>query len=871
MQTSADQPSHVPRRWFEPQRNMVHRFIAYLVVLSLLPLLILGLASFEIARSALESEAEHHLSQLLNERKRFVDLQTEQTEDLIANISGVETIVSGLSAPYDPTDNFARLSMQARIGYILNGYINIRGLVSIDIFSQNGAHYHVGDTLDVGTPRRSILDDLRRRATASTRPVYWAGLIDNVNGNSRYAKVIAAAKVIYGFRARTSEPTALGLLLVNYDPDYLRQQFGEASGGGAVHVALVDAAGHFLAHPDPRLVGTLVDSALIQQLRGTAGSFTWTANGTPLMVSYRRTEPSDWPLVGFISVADINAHASAIGKATALVALLCLGLASLAALLYSRRIVAPLRQITERFKLLRRDGAQPQEHLPVQGEDDIAELTRWFNTFLDGQRERERAEMARLAAEASSEAKSLFLAKMSHDLRTPLNAVLGYAQLLARDQGLNERQRAHVNTIHSSGDHLLTLINDILDLSKVEAGKLELYPEDVNLSAFLQFIADTIRVKTDEKGLNFILSAAAGLPQTVRWDEKRMRQVLLNLLDNAVKFTDAGEVALRVHSLPAAPSAVVAGAARLRFEVEDSGVGIAAEQLEASFRPFQQVGDTHRRTGGTGLGLTICQQLLRVMGSEIHVRSRMGQGTCFWFDLELAITGSSPEPVAAARAVVGYSGQPKKVLVIDDVAENRALIDSLLSPLGFEVFQAENGRVGVDKAKSVRPDLILMDMVMPVMDGLEATRLLRQEPGLQSVPVISLSAIASNADHARSLQAGANAFLTKPIDVNALAQEMGRLLDISWIHADLPQPVVADPEPVLPPLDDLKDLHRLAMVGNMRALRQRAERVAALGEQYRLFASEIQRMAAEFQTRRLLQFLDRCVQRASSGAPRRSE
>ena len=205
-------------RWFQPQRNIVHRFVAYLMVLSILPLVVLGVASFEIARSALHDEAERHLWQLLSERKRYVDLQTEQTEDLIANISGVEAITSGLSLPYDPADDYARLSMQARMGYILNGYVNIKGLVSIDIFSQTGAQYHVGDTLDVGTLRHDVLALLRRQAASSTRPVYWAGIIDNVNGNSRHPKVITAAKVIYGFRPATSEQVALGLLLVNYSP-----------------------------------------------------------------------------------------------------------------------------------------------------------------------------------------------------------------------------------------------------------------------------------------------------------------------------------------------------------------------------------------------------------------------------------------------------------------------------------------------------------------------------------------------------------------------------------------------------------------------------------------------------------------------------
>src|SRR5438105_6593254 len=485
-------------------RNLAHRFVAYVAVLSILPLVVLGIASFEISRSALQGEAEHHLSQLLDERKRYVDLQTEQTEDLIANISGVEAITSGLSAPYDPADDYARLSMQARIGYILNGYVNIKGLVSIDIFSRGGAQYHVGDTLDVGRRSLDVLNTLRRQAAASPRPVYWAGIVDNVNGNSRHPRVITAAKVLYGYRPEASDQTPLGLLLVSYSPDYLREQFGEPAGNGEVQLALVDAAGRLVVHPDPTRIGSQLDTALEHRLQGAAGSFIWQLDGAPTLVSYRRSEPSGWPLVGFVSLDAVNAHAGVIGKATALVALLCLGVAGAAALSYSRRVVAPLRQVTERFKQLRSDPALAQQCLPVHGDDDIAELTRGFNAFLDGLHERERAEQAlkqaeterraRLAAEAASEAKNLFIAKMSHDLRTPLNAVLGYAQLLQRDKNLTERQAMGLATIHSSGEHLLMLINDILDLARIEAGKLELYPEDIDLSACLRTVANTIRV-----------------------------------------------------------------------------------------------------------------------------------------------------------------------------------------------------------------------------------------------------------------------------------------------------------------------------------------------------------------------------------------
>ena len=234
---------------------------------------------------------------------------------------------------------------------------------------------------------------------------------------------------------------------------------------------------------------------------------------------------------------------------------------------------------------------------------------------------------AKERAEVASEAKSAFLASMSHELRTPLNGILGYAQILQRDNMLDNRQTAGLNVIQRSGEQLLMLINDILDFAKSEAGKLELYLTDIQLERFLRTVAEIINVKATEKRLDFVCDLAPDLPGWVRADEKRLRQTLLNLLSNAVKFTDSGQVSLRVS---------LSSPTRLRFEVRDTGIGIGADQLEAIFQPFEQAGEAQRRLGGTGLGLAISRQYVRLMGGDIQVESRVGQGSTFWFDLELA-------------------------------------------------------------------------------------------------------------------------------------------------------------------------------------------------------------------------------------------
>jgi CheY-like chemotaxis protein len=337
---------------------------------------------------------------------------------------------------------------------------------------------------------------------------------------------------------------------------------------------------------------------------------------------------------------------------------------------------------------------------------------------------------ARDQASEASRAKSAFLANMSHELRTPLNAILGYAQILQWDQQLSERQTTGLTTIEQAGQHLLALIDEILDLSKIEAGRLELHAAPLELAPFLQGIGNIIRVRAEQQGVRFIHDAGE-LPAIVIADERRLRQVLLNLLGNAAKFTDRGEVSLRVRALDADEYQ-----ARLRFEVRDTGIGIKPEDLDTLFQSFQQVGEERRRRGGTGLGLAISRQLVRHMGGDIQVESAPGRGSRFWFEIVLP-TGSADAAPAPERRVVGYEGERKTVLVVDDVPANRALLVDMLRPLGFTMVEAENGRVGLEKAQAVLPDVILMDNVMPVMDGLEATKRLRELPALKEVPVIA--------------------------------------------------------------------------------------------------------------------------------------
>ncbi|MFL6696822.1 MAG: response regulator [Vitreoscilla sp.] len=396
-------------------------------------------------------------------------------------------------------------------------------------------------------------------------------------------------------------------------------------------------------------------------------------------------------------------------------------------------------------------------------------------------RERKAVEAAHRAALAEAERlarqRSAFLAQMSHELRTPLNGILGFAQLLQQDKGLNERQVRGLKIIRESGQHLLALINDILDLAHIDAAKVELNPTDIALGPFLAVVADIVRVKAEEKSLLFVERFTPDLPRSVRADEKRLRQVLLNLLSNAVKFTDSGEVVLAVTAENLAPTTV-----RLRCEVRDSGIGMTASQRDRLFKPFEQVSEVGRRDGGSGLGLAISRELVRLMGGDIEVSTEAGRGSRFWFevDLPLGVQRRFEQPMRGQPT--GYAGPRRRVLVVDDVPQNRAVLVESLNVLGFDLAEAADGQQALACVQELRPDLVVMDVTMPVMDGLEATRRIRKSPALAQIAIMASSGSTSHETRTECLRAGADAFLPKPIDHQTLLAETARLLSLTWTY-----------------------------------------------------------------------------------------
>ncbi len=385
---------------------------------------------------------------------------------------------------------------------------------------------------------------------------------------------------------------------------------------------------------------------------------------------------------------------------------------------------------------------------------------------------------AKEAAEAASMAKSTFLANMSHELRTPLNAILGFSQLLEHDPSCTPEQKKKISIINRSGSHLLGLLNDVLDLSKIDAGRARITSENFDLHRMLGTIRDMVMSQISEKKLLFQIHVVDDTPQYVRTDPGKLRQIIINLLNNAIKYTSRGSISLIVCS---------ACAGRLTFQVTDTGCGIASEDKDKIFNPFEQAAGSDIIVQGTGLGLAISKRYARLLGGDIHVDSIPGMGSTFTFDIcyqepeaDMPQAGSKPCRIDGLEP-----GQPDfRILIVEDIEENRLLLRQYLEILGFStIAEAFHGRQAVELAENFKPDLIYMDIRMPVMGGLEATRAIRQLPGpVNRVPIIALTAHAFEDERQEILLSGCNDLVSKPFREEEIVEVMERFLHVRFLH-----------------------------------------------------------------------------------------
>jgi signal transduction histidine kinase/DNA-binding NarL/FixJ family response regulator len=503
------------------------------------------------------------------------------------------------------------------------------------------------------------------------------------------------------------------------------------------------------------------------------------------------------------------------------------------------------------------------------------------------------AEDARTAAESANRAKSEFLAHMSHELRTPLNAILGYAQLLKREKNLTAKQQEQLATIHSSGEHLLTLISDLLDLGRIEVQKMEVDVNTFNLPALLRSILEASRLKAEARSLFVRYEELSPLPAMIKGDERKLRQVLLNLLTNAVKYTETGGVTLRVKILdtgysmldtgnqqpatsnqhPASSNQQPASSIQhpvtsiqypvisIQFEVEDTGIGIPEEKLEAIFDPFTQMKGAGRSSEGAGLGLAICRRLLEIMGGRLSVASEVGKGSTFTVDLELE--ASEAKAKAPEKLVIGYQGERKRLLIVDDNIINLSMLVSTLEPLGFAIETADSGEEAIHKAAATHPDLILLDLLMPEMDGDEVLRRIRRTEGLEHVKVIGVSAAIADKERAGQFAAACDDFMAKPVEIGELLEKLKAQLHIEWIEEEteaavtpyeLPSGETGKPEK-RPPQAVVEELLKQAERGDFIRLEKILDRLESEDKDYKGFCDRIRAYVRRFDYGSIIDYL----------------
>ena len=678
----------------------------------------------------------------------------------------------------------------------------------LNTLAKNYKHIYLAHTLNIDGRIVARSDDKKAGGYRGDRAWFKGALAGHdITYQTLISRTINKPASCLSAPIRHNFSTILGVVAICTDLETLAQQVGQVKFGKTGYALVVDSKGMVLADPDSKFFSgdqlkNLSNYPPVKNLlEGNNGQLNFTDESSGLdWISYSTLLDNGWGVI-ILQEKDelLNSEKEFQSLAFLVTAVTVLGVSVLTWLL-ANRLIKPITNLSEAAQRI--SEGQLDLKVNVKRRDELgilansfAQMTSNLKSSFDKLQERTvELKKAKEVAEAANQAKDNFLINISHELRTPLNSILGYTKILLRAPNLEQSQLLDLRIIKQSGSHLLILINDILDFSKTKADKVELSLTQVDLYSFLSQIVELFQAEAKEKGIALCYESGVDLPSAILADSKRLRQVLLNLLGNAIKFTELGEVTFKVSLVPNSEANEKPKQKTIRFEVIDTGVGMKKEVLEKIFQPFEQVGDNINRAKGTGLGLSISQKLVELMGSKIEVRSQLGRGSTFWFDVafdvvEVDVVEQKLDKQISQKhnnksQILGYEGNTRQILLVDDRKENRDLLLKILEPLGFNITEAVNGQEGLEVAISLKPDLILTDLLMPCQTGLTMVSDLRQRPEFKNTPVIAHSASTLEIMEKKSLTVGCNVFLPKPIDEELLLKYLQQYLNLEWIYQE---------------------------------------------------------------------------------------
>ena len=621
------------------------------------------------------------------------------------------------------------------------------------------------------------------------------------------SRTIGKPAMCMGRPIRKQKSAVLGVVVMCSELSKLARQIGDLEFGQTGYAILVDNTGQVLAHPNSALLAgsglhNLHNYPPVKNtLEGREGLFSFVNAQGDAWVSYGKALENGWKIVMVQQRDELYQTETELKKLVSLVAVVAVMTVSFLTWLLANYLTRPITKLTTTSLALAQ--GKLDERIEVNRLDELGILGQSFNrmakqlknsfTELETKVRKRTSELnkAKEAAITANKTKDRFLARISHDLRSPLNTIISYADLLQAKPDLSTN---HVDTqkqlkiIQNSGVHLLNLIEDILNFSKAEANKLELNPTYFNWQSFLDKLMEMIELNAEKKQLIIKSQIEGELSTDVFADEKRLQQVLLNLLNNAIKFTDRGSITLKLtvlNDIEVKDNIHQYNQQKVRFEVIDTGIGIDEKDLAKIFLPFEQVGRLENQVGGSGLGLSICQEIVNLMGGELFVQSKLGIGSVFWFDLTLPVVNSIVETQENKTAeletqeskntklLTGDSSKPK-IIIVDDKEEYFLVLEKFLEPLGFQVFSFSNAEKALTLAAFIEPDMFIVDLYMPIKTGFTLVRDLQSVPELADIPVILMSSVNEEVLKKACFNFNCQGYLTKPIEEKYLLRILRR-------------------------------------------------------------------------------------------------